>query len=141
MRQSVPLKYVWGRIALASSSTFRHRTYEPAPPPDPTEGGATMDGCAAPWPGDTDRLCTSGSGVRVLACVVVGGGGRRKNSGRARFSMASTPCRLNQLVRSGMDSVSSGGRAVAVGEAGLLVGVLDVVDVLVVLGGCGRKGG
>ena len=76
--------------------------------------------------------------MRVLACVTVGGGLRlTKNSGNARFSIASTECRLNQLVRLGMDSVSSGGSE-AEGVAGE-VGE-ELLDVLVaVAGGCGRK--
>ena len=67
------------------------------------------------------------------------GGGLRlvKNSGSARFSIASTECSENQLVRLGMDSTRSGGS-----EAGLAVGeVGDVVAEVVVetTGGCGRK--
>lgn len=77
----------------------------------------------------------------MFACVTVGGGLRlMKNSGSARFSIASTECRLNQLVRLGMDSVSRGGNevaAVAVGEVGEVVA--EVVVVVVVMGWCGWK--
>ena len=104
--------------------------YDDAPPPIDSDGGGTKEAGGGGRLGDTGRWCTRGSGVRVLACVTVGGGLRlMKNSGSARFSIASTECRLNQLVRLGMERVRRGGRVGAVGEVGEVA----------VVGGWGRK--
>ena len=119
LRLSVPVRYTSGRNALASSSVLRKRMYDATPVPVDSDGGGTMVVAGGGSVGDSGRWWTSGSGVRVLACVTVGGGLRfTKNSGNARFSIESTDCRLNQLVRFGMDRVSSGGREAAVGEVG-----------------------
>lgn len=125
LRLSVPVRYTSGRSALASSSVLRYRMYDGTPAPVDSDGGGTMEGAVGGWVGESGRWWTSGSGVRVLACVTVGGGLRlMKNSGSARFSIASTECRLNQLVRLGMDRVRSGGReeeGTGVGEVGDVV--------------------
>ena len=76
----------------------------------------------------------------MLACVTAGGGLRLlNNSGSTRFSLASTEWSENQLVRLGMDRVSSGGREVAVGEVGEVAAEVVVEALVTVVGGCGGK--
>ena len=96
-----------------------------------------MDTACEGWSSGTGRWWTSASGVRVWACEAVGGGLRLvKNSPSARFSIASTECRLNQLVRLGMEKVSSGGREAVGGWGEVGEVAVEVVDVV---GGWGRK--